>query len=133
MKPFLKDAELQARKYLPAAGATNYSDAFDLGPDADSRVMAIQVQVPALANHVDTSKTITLTLQESADNVTFTDVAPLHQCQVAGVVSTGSAAAEFWLHAPPGVKRYIRFAQAVPSGDGDNTGGEVAYDLAAYI
>jgi hypothetical protein len=128
----LKDANLHLEKYLPAAAATNYSDSLDLGsasPGMSVEDTELRVTIPALPNNTDSSKTTTLTLQDSADDSSFADVDPLHQIQIAGVASTGSAAATKRLRLPSTIRRYVRFAQAVPSGAGDNTAGLVEYDL----
>ncbi len=128
----LKDANLHVEKYLPAAAATNYSDSIDLGstsPGQSVESNEFRVTVPALANHTDNTKTILITLQDSANDSSFADVAPLHQVQEVGVATTGSAAATYRLRLPSTIRRYVRFSQVVPSGAGDNTAGLVEYDL----
>ena len=133
MLPWLKDARFNSTKYLPAAAAGNYSDVMDLGPAPDVRAFALEIAVPALAANTDTTKTVTLTVQESDTETSgFANVAPLIQGQVPGVATSGSAAITFKAHLPPGTKRYIRVAQAVESGGGNNTGDEVAYGLLFY-
>ena len=130
--PWNRDANFYVTKAFPAAAATNYSDSFDLGAingGVDSRLFAVEMAIPAMPANTDNTKTSTLTLQESEDNSSFTSVAPLHQAQIVGVASTGSAAVTYIIRVPPGIKRYIRFAQDVPSGGGDNTGVSVAYSL----
>ena len=128
----MKDASLHVEKYLPAAAATNTTASIDLGVEgsysAAWRQGYLEVTVPALANHTDSTKIVLLDLYDSADDSSFTVVAPLIECKVAGVTSTGSSATTFKFAVPPGVRRYIRFLQTVPSGDGDNTGGLVTYD-----
>lgn len=128
----IKDANLHLEKYLPAAAATNYSASLDLGsanPGMSIEQTEFLVTLPALANNTDNSKTILITLQDSADDSSFADVTPLHQVQVVGVTSTGSAATTYRLRAPSTVQRYVRFKQVVPSGAGDNTAGLMQYDL----
>lgn len=130
--PWNRDANFYATKAFPAAAATNYSDSFDLGAISggiDSRLFVVEIAIPAMPANVDNTKTATLTLQDSADNSSFANVAPLHQCQIVGVASTGSAAVTYIIRVPPSIRRYVRFAQAVPSGGGDNTGVSVAYSL----
>ena len=130
--PWNRDVNFYTTKAFPAANATNYSDSFDLGALAggvDSRLFAVEIVIPAMPANTDNTKTSTLTLQDSADNSTFANVAPLHQAQIVGVASTGSAAVTYVIRVAPGIKRYIRFAQNVPTGGGDNTGVSVAYSL----
>lgn len=131
--PQMKDAALQATKYLPAAAATNYSDSFDFGATGYTPDNAgIEIEFPASANHVSGSHTVLITLQDSADNSSFTNVSPLIQLQVVGVVSTGSSAVTKRIRLPDGVRQYVRFSQVVPSGDGDLTGDLVTYSVVVW-
>jgi hypothetical protein len=130
--PWLRDANFYATKAFPAAAATNYSDSFDLGAVSggiDSRLFAVELVIPALAAHTDTTKTILITLQDSADNSSFAAVAPLHQAQIVGVATTGSAAVTYIIRVPPSIRRYIRFDQTNPSGGPAVTASSVAYSL----
>ena len=128
----MKDASLHVEKYLPAAAATNYSASIDLNVATafadDWRKGYLKVKVPALANHTDSTKIILLDLQDSADDSSFANTAPLIECKIAGVASTGSVAVTFKVPIPPGIRRYIRIFATVPSGDGDNTGGLIETD-----
>jgi hypothetical protein len=131
--PNQKDASLQAVKALPAAAATNYSDSFDLVATGHvPENIVIEIAFPASANHVDTSKDVTITLQDSADDSSFANVSPVHQLVVPGVVSTGSSAVTKRIRLPAGTRQYVRFAQVVPSGDGDLTGDEVTYSVLVW-
>jgi hypothetical protein len=111
----MKDATLQATGYLPAAGAANTTPSIDLGASraADTYAGAVtpektflEVSVPAMPNNTDDSKTTTIDLYESADDVTFTAVDPLVSIRVPGVASTGSAARTVRYPLPPTL-RYI--------------------------
>lgn len=130
----MKDALLKVTKYLPAAAANNTTDSIDLEgvrtADRKERAPFIvaRVNVPALANNTDSTKTILLDLVESEDNITFTEVAPLIECKVPGVASTGSVETEF-VYPLPKTKQYIALKQTVPSGAGDNTLGLVTFEL----
>jgi hypothetical protein len=132
--PQQKDAALQVTKFLPAAAATNYSDSFDLvATGYASSSAGIIIDFPASANHTDSTKSVTITLQHSSDNSSFSDFAlPTIQLSVAGVVSTGSTAKQCLIMLPGGLDRYIRFEQVVPSGDGDLTGDEVTYSVVVW-
>ena len=128
----LKDKQFIGTAYLPAAAATNYSGSFDLEAVAgagDPSLFDLEVAMAAAPNFTDNSKTILITLQDSAAGSSFADVSPLHQCQIIGVTSTGSVATTWVFRPPPGVKRYIRCSQLVPSGGGDNTAVLVTYSL----
>src|SRR5438105_2652903 len=128
----LKDANFIFTKVLPAAAASNQTPTIDLiavSGDPDPSLFDIEVVVPALANHTDSTKTITITVQDSADNSTYANVTPLIQCQVPGVASTGSAATTFTFRLPPGIRRYVQLTQSVPTGDGNNTASSVTVSL----
>jgi hypothetical protein len=120
----LRDANFIWTTALPAAGNSNTTAVINLravNGDADPSLFDINVDVPALPNHTDTTKVITFTVQDSADGSAFANVAPLIQCQVPGVASTGSAETVFTFRLPPTVRQYVQIVQAVPAGDGNNT------------
>jgi hypothetical protein len=130
--PWIRDAQFETAKALPAAGASNQTNPWDLGAAADGndpRQYVVAISVPALPNHTDPSKTITLTAQHSPDGSTWADVSPQIQARIPGVAGTGSAAAEFCFYLPPSVDKYVRFQQSVPAAGGDHTAQSVAYAL----
>jgi hypothetical protein len=139
-KRSLKDALLNVSKYLPAAAAANQSPTIDLGSvvAGEPKLLEIEVSVPALPNNTDNTKTITLRLQDSADDVTYADVgveaaagvgdAPRIECRLAGVTTTGSVAKIFRVALPSTARRYLQFTQTVASGGGDNTAALVTYE-----
>ncbi len=129
----MKDAKFSLSRTLPNAAASNQTATLDLNVevpyDTKFRKAFLVVTVPALADHTDTSKTNTITLQDSADNSAFADTSPAIVCKVVGVASTGSAAKTFQVPLPPGVRRYVQFTQTVPSGGGTGSNAAVTYDL----
>lgn len=129
------DAVFSRPLALPNAGATNYSDAWDLNVTAKLanqsnqwRQPQIHARVPALPDHTDSSKVNQLALQDSADGITFADTDPLVAVQIPGVASTGSAANLFKLSIPPGSRRYLRARQTVPAGGGTGANAVVEWD-----
>ena len=117
----LRDASMASTRTLPNANATNYSSSIDLGavlPQDICISMQIEVQIPALTDHTNTSITNTFTLQDSADNVTFANVNPLIQFGLTGVATTGTAATAGVLPIPANVRRYARVACNVPTSGG---------------
>jgi hypothetical protein len=130
----MKDAALHLESYLPAAGAAAVAGPLDLGVDNPNfsdnwRQGRLRVAVPALPNNTDTSKTITIDLQDSSDGgATFADTAPLVRVQIAGVATTGSAAAVVDCPLPPGLRGPLRVNITVPDGAGDNTAALVNID-----
>lgn len=127
----MKDANLIQTKAIPAAGASNNATAFDFDHAITEEfdIITIQVDIPALPALADT-KTLTLTLQDSADNSSFTAVDPAISTTVTGAGGVGSAAKQLRLRLPKGVRRYVRFSQAVASAGGDSTALSVTYSVA---
>lgn len=125
----MKDATLSIpATYLPAAGATTNTPYLDLHVDADKfsdtwRLGRIRATVPAMPNHTDATKTITLTMQIAGVNTQ-----PVIQVAIPGVASTGSVAQVIDIPLPPSLNGPVRFAQMVPAGDGNNTGVAISYD-----
>lgn len=118
----IRDTNLKVTKALPAAAATNYSDAIDLidsAPGIKMRAAEIEVALPATPSLVD-DKTITLTLQDSADNSTFAAIATLAPIVATGAGGAGAAAITRKFKLPEDVRRYIRLAQTVLTGGGSN-------------
>lgn len=132
----MKDAALSFTKALPNTGANNNTGSIDLVPEAAGfltnqwRLGYIQVSVPALTDHTNTSVTNTLTLQDSADNGNWANTNPLVQITIVGVAN-GPAATTYKVPMPPGVRRYVRFNQNIPANGGNGNNGTVNYDLIA--
>jgi hypothetical protein len=136
----VKDAIYSLTKALPNAAANNDTNVIDLGIDAAPnaggqtksnkwRLLYVEIDVPALSDHTDSTKSNTFTLFTSASNAVGAQTNPLIQASVAGVASTGSPATTLRVPLPPGVLRYISFRQAVPSGGGTGSNATVTYDL----
>jgi hypothetical protein len=126
----IQDALLTVTKALPAAAASNSSDSIDLGsagPAVLERVN-LEISVPALPALVE-DKTVTITIQDSADNSSFAAVTGLSTFVITGGVGNGAAAATRTVRLPPTTRRYINALQAVLTAGGDNTGVSVTYKL----
>lgn len=123
MNRSLRDANLTVSKALPAANANNTSDSIDLGaaaPGVTLENVDLVIEVPATPSLADT-KSHTVKVQDSADNASFADVAELATLTRTGAGGAGAAASARRLKLPPGIRRYIRFYQAVEATGGDNT------------
>jgi len=131
----MKDSTLKVTKALPNAAANNNTDSIDLhveagGFDNKFRRAFVLVTFPALSDHTNTSVTNLITLQDSAEaSANFANTAPLIQCQVVGVASTGSVATTFKIPLPPVTRRYIRFNQLVPTNGGIASNATVTYEV----
>ena len=128
----LRDAKLTKTKALPAAAATNNADSVDLGstvlgPAGDE--IELEINLPATPSLVD-AKSITITVKDSADNVTFAAIVG-----VGTVVSLsaggGAAALVRKLRLPAHTRRYLRVDAAVEAAGGDNTAVSYTYAVLA--
>lgn len=128
MASLIRDTNLKVTKALPAANATNYSDALDLqdkAPGIKMRDAQIEVVLPATQNLADT-KTATITLQDSADNSSFADIATLAPIVATGAGGVGAATITRLFKLPEDVRRYVRTKQAIAAVGGDNTAVSVS-------
>lgn len=127
----IRDTNLLKTKALPAAGATNYSDSIDLSdkaPGIQHESKQIEVAIPALPSLAD-AKTYTATLQDSADDSTFADVAPLASIILTGAGGAGASAKTQLFPLPKDLRRYIRVKSVVQSAGGDNTAKSVTVSI----
>lgn len=118
----IRDTNLKVTKALPAAAATNYSDPIDLidsAPGIKMRAAEIEVALPATPSLVD-AKTITLTLQDSADNSSFAAIDSLATIVATGAGGAGGDAVTRKYKLPENVRRYIRIKQDVLTAGGSN-------------
>lgn len=131
MSDLIRDTHLKVTKALPAAAATNYSDSIDLGdqaPGLKHQNKQMEVAIPATPSLVD-AKTVTITIQDSADDSSFADVAPLASVVVTGASSAGAAAKTQLFPLPKDLRRYVRVKQVVLTGGGDNTAKSVDFSI----
>jgi len=126
-----RDAALTTTKACPAAGANHNTATLDLksttaGAFADS--VEVEIVIPALPSLAD-GKTLTVKLQDSADNSSYTDIPELAAFVVTGASGAGSAKATRVIRLPSSAKRYLQANLAVADGGGDNTGKSVTVSL----
>ena len=119
----LRDAEFTVTKALPAAAATAYTDALDLGQTKVQSLEAVEfeISVPALPALVE-AKTLTVSVQDSADGTTFAAVDPAITTVITGGTGGGAAAKDVRFRLPSQTRRYVRLSLVVLTGGGDNTG-----------
>ncbi len=131
----MKDSALTLTKALPNTAANNNTAALDFNPEATGfltnqwRQGYIALSIPALADHTNTSVSNLFTLQDSTDNGNFANTNPLVQVSVVGVVSTGSLATVKKVPLVPGIRRYVRFNQAIPANGGNGNNASISYEL----
>lgn len=127
-----RDAALTVTKACPAAGANHNTATIDLksttaGAFADS--VEVEIVIPALPSLVE-AKTLTVKLQDSADDSTYADIPELAAFVVTGRASNaGSAAATRVIRLPSSAKRYLQANLAVAADGGDNTAKSVTVSL----
>lgn len=130
----MKDKALHLEVYAPAANASVSIAPMDLGVDQPGfsdnwRQGRVRIAWPALPNLTDSTKTITVTLQDSGDNgATYANTAPLIQVQIPGVATNGAAANYVDCPLPPGLRGPLGLLVAVPAGAGDNTAALITAD-----
>jgi hypothetical protein len=118
-----RDAALVVTKAAPAANANHNTPTLDLEQVTGGEIegMVGEIEIKALPSLADT-KTLTVKLQDSANDSSYADVDPLIQTTVTGVSSAGSAAKTVRFRFPPGTRRYVQLNLAVAASGGDNTG-----------
>jgi hypothetical protein len=124
MSRLIRDALLVVTRVLPAAAANNNSSSIDLGdvtPVLHGQNHELLIEVPELPALVE-DKTLTITIQDSADDTNFAAVEELATFVVTGGVGDGADATTRTYRLPSSVKRYVRINCAVLTAGGDNTG-----------
>lgn len=127
----LRDTSLIVTKALPAAGANHNSGTLDLGsanPGVAIEGIEVEIAIPALAALADT-KTLTVKLQDSADDSSYSDIEELSSVVVTGVSTAGSAAKTVAVRLPSSTKRYLQANLAVAASGGDNTASSVTVSI----
>ena len=129
----LRDLSFEVSKALPAAAATAYTTALDLGQTAIQSLESVEfeISIPATPALVD-AKTITISVQDSADNSSFAAVDPAITTVITGVAtSQGGPAKAVRFRLPSQTRRYVRLKTDVLTAGGDNTA--VSVTLAALF
>ena len=126
-----RDAALTVTKACPAAGANHNTATIDLksttaGAFADS--VEVEIVIPALPS-LENGKTLTVKLQDSADDSSYTDIPELASLVVTGATTGGGAADTRVIRLPSSAKRYLQANLAVVTGGGTNTDKSVTVSL----
>lgn len=122
----IKDEDLKVEVSIPAASANVDSPTIDFG-QASSAVLEsleLEISIPALASLADATS-VTVTVQDSADDSTFASVSELATFAVTGAGGAGSAAASTKIRLPSTTKRYVNINVESDSASGDNTASSV--------
>ena len=125
----LKDAELTRTLALPDAGNSASSESIDLSATEQAEChFEVEIKVPALANLADT-KSVTVTLEDSADDASFAAIAGLAPLEVTGGAGGGAAAASLRVRLPNTARRYLRATADVEAAGGDSTADSLTLGL----
>lgn len=125
-----RDASFATTKALPAAAAAHNTSSFDLDQIEGGQIEGVEAEIviPALTALVE-AKTVTIKLQDSADDSSFADVDPLVQTSVVGATGNGCAAKTVRFRFPPGTRRYVALNIAVAASGGDSTAKSIEFNL----
>jgi len=117
----LKDAELINTVALPAAAATATTEPFNLTQKPPHEChFEVELTLPALPSLADTKKA-TVTLEDSADGITFAAIAALASLEVIGAGGAGASTVTRKVRLSSDVRQYIRAKVAVEAAGGNNT------------
>lgn len=120
----IKDFNLTVSTALPAAAADVDSASIDFASagSAALETVELEISIPATPDLTE-DDTITLNIQDSADDSSFAAVEELEPIVVTGAGSAaGGPATTRKYRLPSSAKRYINVNAAVLTGGGDNTG-----------
>lgn len=118
-----QDARLAVTRVLPASTTAVVSSSIDLGSPASLNAMvgiACDVVLDVPATTVATGQTLTFVVQDSADGVSFAQIAPLNGLTLTGVSNATAAATRIW-RLPPTVRRFIRLSCTASATAGDQS------------
>lgn len=116
-----KDVNFLVTRTLPAQNSNNNSTAIDLeiaAPYFAGEYSEVEFYIPATT--CATGQTITVTLQDSADNSTFTQIDECETLVLTGASNATAAATRRW-RLPRTCLRYIRVNIAMSATTGDQT------------
>jgi hypothetical protein len=117
----LKDAQLTRSKTLPGAGGTGSTTSIDLLATVQEEChFEVEVILPALPN-LAADKSVTITLEDSADSLSFAAIPGLAPLKVTGAVGGGGSAASQRVRLPSVARRFLRATAAVEAAGGNNT------------
>ena len=129
----LTDLAKTVTKALPAAKANHNTPTIDLEQTVGGIIegIAFELAIPATPALVE-AKSITVTVQDSADDSSYAAIDPAISTTVVGAaLAAGGAAKTVRFRLPPTARRYIQLNLAVENGGGDNTGVDVTFRLLA--
>jgi len=127
----IRDLQLEVVTANPAQNNNKNSDSLDLvlAGNVSRESMEFVIEMDAVANLAN-SQTITATIQDSADDSSYTAVAELEPVVQTGGGGVGAAAKAARFALPSSIRRYVRVNIACSATAGDNTASNVTFYLA---
>lgn len=123
----LIDKLLTVTTALPAQNTNKQSTTLDLGTGIPEAIQ-FEIDIPATPS-LAAAQTITVKLQDSADDVTYADVAALSSVVVTGAGGGAGPATNRKVYLPPTIRRYVQLNIAASATAGDNTAVSVTHRL----
>lgn len=135
----MKDAALHLEVYAPAAGGNATINPMDIGIDQPGfsnqwRLGRLRISWPAMPNLTSNTDNLTISLQDSANGVTFANTGatvattPIVQVQVPGIATNGVPAGYCDVAIPPLTRGPIGLYVAATAGAGNNTAALITAD-----
>mgnify|MGYP003624592627 CR=1 FL=1 len=128
MKRNIQDAQFNEVIALPAAGSTANSASIDMVEAGGLEESELLVGHPVLPVLVD-AKTVTIKIQDSADDSTFADIVGLSTLVTTGAGGSGAAANSRAVRLPSTTRQFVRISTIVLAAGGDNTAVEAFLQL----
>ena len=136
----MKDAALHLEVYAPKAGQSVQINPMDIGIDQPGfsnqwRQGRLRFAWQAMTNLTSAADNVTLTLQDSADGVTFSNTGsanspatPNISVTITGIANTGVPAGYVDVPVPPGTRGAIGVLASASAGAGDNSAALLTAD-----
>jgi len=116
----LQDASLASNVTLPNAATVKNTSGIDLGQATPFPITeAFHVKLSTSTANGANNKNITIRIQDSADNTTFTNIAEIGALTVTDANGAGYPAGSLTVSLPPATRRYVR-GQATGEANGGN-------------
>ncbi len=119
----IQDSSLQITRVCPAQNTDADSASLDLGSVAlfpTNEELSLEVAIPA-TDTLASGQTITVTIEDSADDSTFAAIDELATVVATGIGGDTSAAVTKYLKLPDATRQYLRINVACSATSGDVT------------
>lgn len=115
----IRDSDLIISKAIPAQNTNEDSSALAIGASFPEGVQ-VEVAVPATPSLAN-GQTVTVTIQDSANNASFAAIPELATLVITGAGGTGGPATTRKVQLPPSARKFLRMNIAASATAGNNT------------